>query len=105
MEDHNAVANDQLGLSKNLGQGQNPRGADFVHGIKNVTGDDPWNAARCIHGEPRDCDVTDDKDLGKSIKPGTRNVVRKDDDQHRAFGVPTIRKDIPYKDFRSVADY
>jgi len=57
VEDHNAVANDQLGVSKNLGQGQNPRGPDFVHGIRNVTGADPWNAARCIHGEPRDCDV------------------------------------------------
>lgn len=80
VEDHNAVANDQLGVSKNLGQGQVPRGNDFVHGIKNVTGDDPWNAARCIHGEPRSCDVQDDKDLGKSIKPGCRNVVRKEED-------------------------
>jgi hypothetical protein len=70
-----------------------------------VTGDDPWNAARCIHGEPRACDVVDDKDLGKAIKPGCRNVVRRDADQHRAFGVPTIRKDIPFKEFRSVADF
>jgi len=28
------------------------RGKDFVHGIRNVQGDDPWNAGRCIHGEP-----------------------------------------------------
>lgn len=46
-----------------------------------------------------------DKDLGKSIKPNCRNVVRKEEDMHRSFGVPTIRKDIPYKEFRSVADY
>ena len=52
VEDHKAVANDMLGKSKNLGQGQADRGSDFVHGIKNVQGEDPWNAARCIHGEP-----------------------------------------------------
>ena len=52
VEDHKAVASDILGASKNLGQGQVNRGPDFVHGIKNITGNDPWNAARCIHGEP-----------------------------------------------------
>jgi len=36
VEDFKAVASDQLGKSKNLGQGQVPRGPDFVHGIKNV---------------------------------------------------------------------
>jgi len=36
VEDHKAVASDLLGVSKNLGQGQEPRGPDFVHGIKNV---------------------------------------------------------------------
>ena len=36
VEDHRAVAQDLLGVSKNLGQGQVDRGADFVHGIKNV---------------------------------------------------------------------
>lgn len=36
VEDHKAVANDMLGTSKNLGQGQTNRGPDFVHGIKNV---------------------------------------------------------------------
>lgn len=46
-----------------------------------------------------------DPDLGKSVKPNCRNVVRREEDKHRAFGLPTIRKDIPYKEFRSVADY
>ena len=32
-------------------------------------------------------------------------MVRKEEDRHRSFGVPTIRKDIPFKDFKSVADY
>ena len=46
-----------------------------------------------------------DHDLGKSVKPNCRNVVREDKDRHRSFGVPTIRTDIPFKDFKSVADY
>jgi hypothetical protein len=36
VEDQKAVASDLLGVSKNLGQGQESRGSDFVHGVKNV---------------------------------------------------------------------
>lgn len=105
VEDHKAVATDILGISKNLGQGQVDRGDEFVHGVRNLTGGDQWNAARCIHGEPNEKQVQPDHDLGKAVKPNCRNVVRKEEDAHRSFGVPTIRKDIPYKDFKSVADY
>jgi hypothetical protein len=31
--------------------------------------------------------------------------VRVEEDRYRTFGVPTIRKDIPFKEFKSVADY
>ena len=105
VEDFKAVSNDMLGQSKNLGQGQKPRGDDFIHGIKNVQGTNPWNAARCIHGEPIKRELDTDVDLGKSIKPNCRNVVRCEEDKYRIFGLPTIRKDIPYKEFKSVADY
>jgi hypothetical protein len=105
VEDHRAVASDLLGISKNLGQGQTNRGDDFIHGIKNIQGSDPWNAGRCIHGEPTEREIQPDFDLGKSVKPNCRNVVRNEEDRNRSFGCPTIRKDIPYKDFRSVADY
>ena len=94
-----------LGISKNLGQGQTNRGPDFVHGIKNIQGSDPWNAGRCIHGEPTMKEVQPNYDLGKSVKPNCRNVVRKESDVLRSFGCPTIRNDIPYKDFKSIADY
>ena len=70
-----------------------------------MQGQNPWNAARCIHGEPVAREMEPDKDLGKCVKPNCRNVVRKEEDAYRAFGVPTIRKDIPNKEFRSVADY
>jgi hypothetical protein len=33
------------------------------------------------------------------------NIVRKPEDVNRAFGTPTVRTDIPYKEKRSVADY
>ena len=46
-----------------------------------------------------------DDDLGKCVKPGSRNMVRRPEDKNRAFGCPTIRTDIPYKEFKSVADY
>ena len=57
VEDHRAVASDLLGISKNLGQGQTNRGDDFIHGIKNIQGTDPWNAGRCIHGEPTEREI------------------------------------------------
>lgn len=105
VEDHKAVSADQLGVTKNLGQGQTDRGSEFVHGVRNLSDVDHWNAARCIHGEPTAKQQEPDHDLGKAVKPNCRNVVRKEEDQHRSFGVPTIRKDIPFKDFKSVADY
>ena len=105
VEDQKAVTTDMLGQSKNLGQGQVPRGPDFVHGIKNVQGDDPWNAARCIHGQPTAEEVMPDRDLGRSTKPNCRNLVRKEEDAHRSFGCPTIRNDIPFPEKRSVADF
>lgn len=46
-----------------------------------------------------------DRDLGIAVKPNCRNVVRSEKDIDRSFGCPTIRTDIPMKDFKSVADY
>lgn len=70
-----------------------------------MQGNDPWNAARCIYGEPTLQQLQPDKDLGKSTKPNCRNVVWKEEDKYRSFGVPTVRNDIPGKPFKSVADY
>ena len=68
-------------------------------------GNDVWNASKCIHGEPSQKQLKPDTDLGKCVKPGCKNVVRKPEDQNRVFGCPTIRTDIPFKEKRSVADY
>jgi EF-hand domain-containing family member B len=105
VEDQKAVTQDQLGQTKNMGQGKPPVAPEHAYGIRNVVGNDIWNAAKCIHGEPTEVHLMPDVDLGKSVKPGCRNVVRKPEDSNRVFGAPTIRTDIPFKEKRSIADY
>lgn len=105
VEDVKAVTTDMLGTSKNLGQGKPPLGNDHAYGVKNILGNDIWNAAKCIHGEPTEKELEPDRDLGRSTKPGCRNIVRKPEDVVRSFGTPTVRTDIPFKEKRSVADY
>jgi len=56
-------------------------------------------------GEPNHEQLKPDKDLGVSVRVNCSNVVRKDEDDVRAFGAPTIRTDIPYKARKSMADY
>lgn len=103
VEDVKAVSNDQLGLVKNLGQGQAPRDPSFTYGHKN----DPtvWNAGKCITGEATPAQLAPDADLGRSNKMNCSNTVRRPEDEHRSFGVPTVRTDVPFKIWRSVADY
>lgn len=48
IEDMHAVQQDQLGTSKNIGQGALPIPRDTVFGVKNQNGPDTWNAAKCI---------------------------------------------------------
>ena len=73
--------------------------------MKNLVGGGIWNAGKCIHGEPNEKELEPDRDLGRSVKPGTRNIVRKPEHEHRVFGTPTVRTDIPFKEKRSIADY
>jgi hypothetical protein len=88
-----------------MGQGMPPVPPEQAFGVRNMASPNMWNAAMCIHGEPTEKELQPDSDLGKSNKPGCRNVVRKPEDEARVFGTPTIRTDIPYKEKRSVADY
>lgn len=104
VEDFKAVANDILGISKNLGQGQPPVPGDHTFGVT-TAGDHQWNAAKCIHGEPIGREVEPDNDLGLCVKKNCTNKVWKKEDENRTFGVPTIRMDIPFKEKKSVADH
>lgn len=92
-----------LGTVKNLGQGQAMRDPSYVHGV--MKRDMNWNAGKCINGEPTEREVAPDVDLGKSVKKNCTNDIRREEDRDRAFGCPTIRTDIPFKQWRSVADY
>ena len=92
-----------LGKVKNLGQSQTARGSDFIHGHKNDF--TVWNAGMCITGEATNKELAPDADLGRSNKPNCSNNIRKQEDEHRSFGCPTVRTDVPFKIWRSVADY
>jgi len=39
------------------------------------------------------------------MTPGLRNIVRKKEDENRAFGCPSIRTDIPMRRFKSFSDH
>ncbi len=104
VEDFKQVAHDILGKPKNLGQGEIPLPKEHPFGVSTM-GNDAWNAAKCIHGEPAEREIEPDNDLGRSTKVGCMNEVRKEEDADRAFGTPSIRLDVPYKEKRSVADH
>lgn len=103
VEDVKAVTTDQLGTVRNLGQGQSQRAPDHVYGSKNDY--TAWNAGKCITGEASPDQLQPDSDLGRSNKANCSNNIRRPQDANRSFGCPTIRTDIPFKVWRSVADY
>lgn len=104
VEDFKQVAHDILGKPKNLGQGKPPIPENHIFGVSTV-GNDAWNAAKCMHGEPTEKELDPDFDLGRCTKSGCKNEVRNEQDINRVFGTPTIRLDIPYKQKKSVADH
>ena len=79
VEDVKATQSDLLGKARNLGQGEIPIPRDFAFGARNtsVMGNDVWNASMCIHGKPSERELLPDRDLGRCVKPGSRNVVRR----------------------------
>jgi EF-hand domain-containing family member B len=99
VEDFRNMA-DMLGQSKNLGQDSGKRPADLVYG--KASGSKGLSAAEVLRGKYKEADNLPDRDLGKSITPGFRNLSFTD----RVFGCPSIRNDIPHPDVqkRSIAD-
>lgn len=103
VEDCRSMSADMLGRPRNRSTwSQTPR-TGITFGIRNDF--NAWNAGKCIHGEGIPAMMAPDSDLGKSCKRNSSNNVRRPEDKDRSFGVPTIRSDIPYKSWRSVADY
>lgn len=99
VEDFRNMA-DLLGQTKNLGQDSGSRPPDMVYGKS--SGVKTVSAADVIKGKYGAVDLQSDRDLGKSIMPGFRNISFQD----RVYGCPSIRSDIPHLPAgrRSLAD-
>ena len=81
---------------------------DHVFGKESQLGD-AWNAGRCIHGDGSTVSgksVEADPDLGKNRKYAEKlkALQPQSHDPNRAFGVPSIRSDLPKKESKSVTD-
>merc|ERR1711998_94425 len=94
---------DQLGRVRNLGHGNKESHPD-VYGKASLPAQEPnsqvCDARSCIEGDYTFDEQAPDSDLGKTHTPGFRNITT----ESRAFGVPTIRSDIPKVGRRSIAD-
>jgi len=89
---------DTLSRARNLGHGPRELDPDFRYGICTLPRGADAKAA--IEGNYTVSEQMPDPDLGKSLTPGFRNVTT----ETRAFGVPSVRTDIPMYAKRSVAD-
>jgi hypothetical protein len=99
VDDYRGVNTDQLGRIKNLGRGiptNLPERFGHAPGSK-----DSWDAGDCLRGDYAVADQMPDTDLGRSTRPGFRNITK---DPDRVFGVPSIRYDIPKRERESVAE-
>ena len=94
------VASEHLGAVKNLGFGETVMPHGQVYGMPSQSGPE-WGVRECI-GNYTPEEQAPDKDLGRSIRPGWRNVSA---NEARVFGVPSIRSDIPAPALKSVADH
>jgi len=102
LEDYREVHGEQLGIVKNLGFGD--RGVDtrtHVFGKPSQAGPE-WGTRECMGNYTAE-EQQPDKDLGRSLKPGWRNIAK--EGTQRVFGVPSIRKDIEAPHLKSVADH
>jgi len=90
-EDYRNVAHCKIGKRTNLKQGSAgpPMPPGHRYGVKSISSD--FTARSCILGYyPLEAQLPD-QDLGCCTKPGRRNVTM----QTRAFGVPSVRTDVP----------
>jgi hypothetical protein len=101
-EDYRHVQHPKHFQKSNVKQGPSgpPMPGDHQYGIKSGISD--YTAESCIKGYYSLEEQLPDQDLGRSTKPGRRNVTT----ETRAFGVPSIRTDVraPTGARRSLAD-
>lgn len=98
LEAYHKVAHDHLGRSRSHKQSAQPMPPSHAYGAK--SGRDDISAGVLIGGFYAAEEQMPDRDLGKCTVPGRRNLAT-----DRAFGVPSVRHDLPIPLFekRSVA--
>jgi len=99
LEDFRDVTCEALGTVKNLGHGNRHLPGNHVYGLPSQR-DAEWGVRECV-GNYTEAEQAPDTDLGRSVRPGWRNIAPAE----RLFGVPSIRSDIPAPSLKSVADH
>ncbi|XRB21531.1 EF-hand domain-containing family member B [Pseudoscourfieldia marina] len=99
-EQHRLKEAERLGETKKLGYGERSLPEDHTYGVPSRRFAE-WGARRLMNGMYSEEEQLPDVDLGKSVRPGLRNVSVFPD---HSFGTPTIRLDIPGPTVKSVAD-
>jgi hypothetical protein len=93
-------SHDTIGRSKNLGQDSALRPFDLCYGMPSKKAGQnskiQSSAFELIRGKYKPEEQMPDPDLGRSQTPGFRNISMVD----RAFGVPSIRTDLPARPIR-----
>ena len=93
------TTSDKLGQCKNLGLGERQPPKNGIFGVqKSSLGE--WGAGDCINGNYSASQQMPDQDLGCSRTVGWRNIAS----TNRAYGCPSVRKDVPVPTLRSIAD-
>ncbi|CAM9479467.1 unnamed protein product [Phaeothamnion confervicola] len=93
---------DRLGRVRHLGfTASDHLSKGHVYGKASAArGKGEWDARACVEGDYSWAEQQPDPDLGAATRPGFRNCATRP----LAFGVPSIRSDIPRQMRRSVAD-
>jgi len=99
-EDYRHVQHPKFSHTKHQKQGPlgPPFPSDHRYGVKGSS--EGGTAKACIRGFYSLPEQFPDQDLGRCLKMGRRNVTM----EARAFGVPSVRSDIPQPHLRSIAN-
>lgn len=98
-DDFKATQDDRLGKPKPLGGGERNLSSDFVFGVPSMRHPED-GVDKLLRGTYNYDEQQPDADLGKSLREGWRNL----NPDEKAFGVPSIRTDLPAPRAKSVSN-